>query len=833
MLAPAASPAGPVELIVGSPSLKIEAIAKVAGQLGRLTSLTGTGLYRLTLKDGLTAQNAKLALKKKGLDYVFSTETLRVDPNSLKSVEQHIEMKRASAKILRKTAEEVGVDFYEALEFYLKPRVDENGLLPRDAYERGARQRARMPIARVGKKQNGVGALKVATGANWMFMGPQGLDVPYRQYYGVATISGRKNDVVYAKSAPSTMYAASAGGGVWKSTDGGTNWLPKSDGWKFLHSSTVAVSPTDANLVLAGTGDYVGFFSAQTFGIMRSTDGGATWTNVGVAELSDKIVSKIAFDPDDPNIVLATAGRGVTAGDIYRSIDGGQSWTRTGALDGSWDTVNYSPLEISPGVRRAWACGGGTASGTKIAYSDDRGVTWTMVANPVGFTTVEQNLHVAASANDPDGVYVIGPINQRVYKSMNGGAAWTEITAGLNADWSQSDYDNFVTVGKNGANDVVYIGLISVHASPNGGSTWADIGLTATASAKWHNDQHSMTLHPTNPNEGFVCADGGLAQVVYNPAGNSATFTMKNASFGDEQFYSLALHPTNLGFIMGGTQDNATPASRNNLAAWKNLYAGDGGFAGFNKASPGTHYTTAQGGSVYRYDSDLDTTPVGVTPTGASVFVTPLAMGNSGYTDPFTVTGNKLRRLSANRWTASKTTLSSNAERVVVSSLNGQRIFTCHANGDIYMSTNNGSTLVKIDGNLPAFAIGSVCESRFTNYDMVAVIQTTDASVGRVYRCANVNVASPVWTDISGSGITGLPKVPFNCVTRDPYDANTIYAGSDIGAFMSTDGGATWSNMNGLGLPNVHVNELVVSNDKTWLYAATFGRGIWRIGLSL
>jgi hypothetical protein len=148
------------------------------------------------------------------------------------------------------------------------------------------------------------------------------------------------------------------------------------------------------------------------------------------------------------------------------------------------------------------------------------------------------------------------------------------------------------------------------------------------------------------------------------------------------------------------------------------------------------------------------------------------------------------------------------------------------------MSNNNGSTLLKIDGNLPAFAIGNVAESRFADYDVVAVLQTNDGTAGRVYRCTNVNTASPVWVNISGSGITGLPKVPFNAVARDPYDANILYVGSDIGCFMSIDGGATWSNLNALGLPNVHVNELVVSNDKAWLYAATFGRGIWRIALA-
>lgn len=819
-------------LLIGSPKLSASTLAELKRTLGSITDRDAAGFHRLELKAGVSAQEARELLKRRGVKFVFTTDALNIDPNSLPSVNRHIEYKEASAKLLGLKGEEAGVDFYEALRFYLRPRVDANGNLPHDQYRSAASHRDQMPPAsmRGGIKQFDVN--KVGVGATWQFQGPLNLDIPYQQYYGVPPISGRKNDVAYAASNPSVIYTASAGGGIWKTTNGGTSWVPLSDSWQFLHTSTVAVSPTDSNLVLAGTGDYVGFFSAQTFGIMRSTDGGSTWTNVGAAEMGNKIVSKIVFNPNNPNVVLATCGRGLVAGDIFRSTDGGATWTATTAQDGSWDDIDYAGVDITPGVKRVWACGGGTATGTKVAYSDDDGVTWTAVAKPALFDAVEQTMDVAGSRNDPDGVYIIGPVGQKVYKSANGGGTWTDITTGLGADWSQATYDVHMTCGNNAGTDVIYVGLISLHASDDGGTTWANIGLTAATNSKWHNDQHQMAMHPTNANEGIACGDGGLAKVVYNPSTNAATFTMLGATFGDTQFYAMALHPTNFNLVMGGTQDNSTPASRGNLASWDNLYAGDGGFCGFNRTTPGIHYTTSQQGNVYRYDTELDATPAGISPGGASEFVTPLAMGNTGYTDPFTVTGSKLKRYASNRWTASKTTLSSNATRVVVSQRNGQRMWTVHANGDLYMSTNNGSNLTKKDSTLPNFAIGSIVENPTTDYDVIVVMQTTDLTSGRAYRCTNINATTPVWTNISGSGATGLPSMPANAVAWDPYDTNIIYVGTDIGMFMTTNGGSTWANMNTLGLPNIHVNDLVISQGNAWLYAATFGRGIWRIALT-
>lgn len=825
-----ATPTSSTELFVGKPGLQQASVRRIVRGIGTLVRTESTGFYRVRLNKDISPRKAQMAFLKRGAHWAFDTTVADVDPDSLPSVRRHLSYMKASAKIRNVDEETAGVDFYEALEYYLTPRVDRKGRLDRNAYVNAANHRDAMPAS-------GSGALN-PTGS-WTHVGPFGLDVPYRQYYGVRPLSGRKNDIAYAPSDPTILYAASAGGGVWKSTDSGLNWTPKSDGWKFLHTTTVAVSPADANLVLAGTGDYVGFFTAQTFGIMRSADGGNTWTNIGNSAFGDKIVSEIVFDKVDPNIVLATTGRGGgSAGDIWRSTDAGLTWARTNAADGSWDDLDIAGAPLVSGNYRFWACGGGTG-GTMIAYSDDQGATWIPVAKPTGFSASESIMNIGASATLARAMFVIAPAADKIYKTENEGTTWID-RSNATITWSQDTYNIYISVGRsapiNGSRadgtrprDVVYVGLISVYASRDDGVSWTDIARTATATSIWHNDQHCLTLHPTTPNAGMVGSDGGVASFAYNLATNVATFAPLSQSISDVQLYGIAVHPTNEAFVMGGTQDNATPASRGSSTNWANLYAGDGCFCGFNVTNPAVHYTTSQGGAVYRYDTDMDTSPTTISPGGSAPFVTPLAMGGAGFQNPLTTTSSKLRRHDGTTWIASVTTLSSNASKIIPSSIDGTRIYTVHGNGDIYMSVDSGLNLVKVDGDLPNVAVGAVYENPSVPFDVVAVLQTNSTGVGRAYRCTNVNVASPVWVDISGSGVTALPKIAFNTVAWDPHHANTLYAGSDIGCFMSQDAGATWTNMNTLGLPNTHVNHLVVALGGTYLYAGTFGRGMWRI----
>lgn len=807
-----------------------EKIQKAVSNLGTIKGKDSEGFYRVELKKGMTVANAKSILKKNGIKYAYRSDAGWVDPRNFHSVEEYIHYRRAAAEMNGYDEEAAGVDFYEGLEYYLKPRVDETGQLNHDAYINAVNHRDRMPVAR--PEWITKGEVSAMTPGVFEEIGPVNLDVPYRTYYGVRSLSGRKNAVAYAPSNPNTLYLASAGGGVWKSTNGGLTWTPKGDNWQFLHCSSVAVHPTNPNIVLVGTGDYVGFFTAQTNGIMKSVDGGNTWTRVGFSDFGGAVVSSIVFVPENPNIILASTGRGNgTGADIWRSTDGGNTWARTNATDSSWDELEVAGTAFLGQNRYIWAVGG-----SKIAVSKDQGATWTSVTPPSGWSTSLAN--VGASKNDPDGAIIASSYNGgSVYRTNDGGATWTNITSNLPAGMkAQLTYNMHATVGNNNGSDVYYVGMISVCASKDNGATWVDIARTYESNAKWHNDQHNMTVHPTLSNVGIVCADGGLAKVEYDPVTQTGTFTMLNTTINDTQAYGMSVHPTDHTRIILGTQDNASPASRGNLGAWANLYAGDGGFSGFDGTNPGKHYSTSQGGSVYRYDTDGDTTPTSIGP-GNGPFVTPLAMGGTGRQTVFTSANNKLKRnfQGTSGWTDSTTTLNSNARNISVSKRNTNRIFTVHDNGDVWMSTDGGVTLKKIDGNLPNNTIGDIEENPRTDYEAIVGVMNTSSTTGGVYLCTNVNAANPTWTRISGSGATALPAMPVNAVAWDPMDANTIYAATDVGLFISTNKGTSWNNATALGLPNVHINDLVVSDDGRYLYIGTFGRGAWRaqFGLAL
>src|SRR5262249_52409923 len=153
----------------------------------------------------------------------------------------------------------------------------------------------------------------------WEFIGPQNLPVPNRIYNGDSPIIGRVNAMAFDPVTSGTFYLASATGGVWKTTDSGTTWKPLSDNWPSLQTSSLAIDPQNHNTIYVGTGDFDGS-SGYSFGIMKTTDGGATWTNQGKTKFSYLAVSAIVVDPENSSIVTVTTGRGRNYwGYIWRS----------------------------------------------------------------------------------------------------------------------------------------------------------------------------------------------------------------------------------------------------------------------------------------------------------------------------------------------------------------------------------------------------------------------------------------------------------------------------------------------------------------------------------
>ncbi|HMS55968.1 MAG TPA: hypothetical protein PKA27_11265, partial [Fimbriimonadaceae bacterium] len=485
------------DLLVGSKTVKFEQIQVATQGLATLAPLGPDGFAELTLNDPKNRIPVKQRLAKLGKVSVYNISARRVDQSSLPSVRNHIAYMRDSLNIRGLSDEgESGVDFYEALEFYLQARVGPDGRINRDDYKRAVAQRDALPAAVWGDPRQ-----RIATSA-FSNIGPKNTSTPYPIYMSNGPISGRKNGIAIAPSNPNIIWVASAGGGAYKSIDGGVTWTAMFDKQAMLHTSCVAIDPTNPNIVHVGTGDYRGFFQAQTQGVLKTTDGGINWTAVGDnGDLRYRVVSRIIVDPTTPsNIVITTGKDGSNDSYIYRSTNSGSTFTRMNVPAANWDD-----LEI--GIDGSyWAVATLQNTGGGIYRSTNKGATWTALTNPV--VNVQPALEIGLSKVAAGRAYLLATGDKKIYKTTNFGSTWTDVTGNFpmgtteNAEynWSQKDYDYHIGCSKDGTTDLVFVGLITLAMSRGGTGTWTDIGRAYQESAPnyIHSDQHCMTVSPAN-----------------------------------------------------------------------------------------------------------------------------------------------------------------------------------------------------------------------------------------------------------------------------------------------------------------------------------------------
>lgn len=800
-----------------------------------LRSGLGLGVVATLVVGAVIAQGNKSSLKV--------TQTQKqpwaegYDLRSLSSVRAMVERLKAEAKAKGLSGEESGVDYWESFEYFLEERVNPGAdEIDVDAYNRAVIHRANMPAAQI--RQAGT----LAIGGKWSFVGPKNMDVPYRTYYGVRPIAGRVNAIAYSPSNASIIYAGGGNGGIFKSTDSGATWNSlNSDKWDYLTVSSIAVDPVDPNVIYVGTGDHHGGVP-YSMGIMKSTDGGANWTQTGLADFGGNAVSDILIEPSNTDIVTVSVGRGSWGGgDVYRSVNGGATWTATNVPNG--DCRDLTIATDSGGVRNYYV-----ATSNGLYVSVNMGSSWTQVTGAPFGSIYGVAASKRTTSDGPLTLYVLDTSNRKIWRSKTGAASWEDVSVGFptgtsNYNWSQSTYDFWIgtSTGVVGGitKDVVYVGLITVSASPDGGDNWDDIGLTYTGGALTHNDQHSFANHPTNPNTVLVGSDGGIFRCVYNPTARTATFTGLGAKLGIAMFYAMATHPTDATKLLGGTQDNASPNANGDLENWNCRWAGDGGYCAINPTNGAKQVSTSQSLGVYstsnEWSSFSDITPS--TSGESAAFISPLAMSNDGntiyaLTNRFRIRGASWNTAGSGQLIAS----SGNGRSIGISPSNSSRVYTGASNGDVWMTSNapTATTWSQIDSgtvSLPNKVIKDISVNPTTSTDVLVAVAGT--GTGHLWRCSNTIAGVRTWDDVSGSGATGLPDVPANAIARDPSDPlNTWYVGTDIGVFMTDNGGVTWSNATApLGLPNVRVNDLEVNATTGFLYAATFGRGIWKISI--
>ncbi len=455
-----------------------------------------------------------------------------------------------------------------------------------------------------------------------------------RKFYGPpeANFSGRINGMAVSPTDANTVFAATSTGGVWRTNDAGVTWAPIADAFLARQeTNTIAIDPFNAQNILVGLGDAQGGEGRNTGrGVLRSTDGGVTWTPIPMVAkgIVGDAVSVIVFDKDTAGVVVATtATYSSTTGYRWRSTDGGVTWTRIvdtlgdGADNGGtrWTSLSASPRDEANNRRYYYASGmSDVAAQAGLWRSVDQGATWTQIPLPTnafngGTVDYTDGFRVAASAVDANLVYVLRASDKALLKGVRNPAndtyTWTEISGvgtpgAFNGakNWGQTFYNVYLNCAAQPVNgvlkDALYPSLWGVNCAlgvsdANWTPNWVDFGRSRESDTILHCDNHFSVVAPGDPSRVYIGNDGGFFPVTYTDPMTAAptlatwvTTQDRNANLPTTLFYQADFHPYNENFMLGGLQDNGAVVATGDLNNWRATVAGDGAGAAQDPTNP-------------------------------------------------------------------------------------------------------------------------------------------------------------------------------------------------------------------------------------------------------
>jgi photosystem II stability/assembly factor-like uncharacterized protein len=641
---------------------------------------------------------------------------------------------------------------------------------------------------------------------------------------GPAQASGRVSDVAVYEANPSIMYVGSAHGGVWKTTNNGATFTPQFQNHGLLSVGDLAVSQKDPNLVWLGTGESNNRQSTSWgSGVWKSTDGGATWKNMGLPQ--SEHINRIVIDAaNDNNVLVAATGPLFRSGGdrgIYKTTDGGATWKQvlkidehTGANDLVQSIADPKIMYASSYQRQRSACcmaGGGPGSG--IWKSTDGGDTWTRLtgnglpagtygrigldvfrrsANTVYAEIQTENLNqrgggAGGRAGGEPGA-APAAVGEGIYRTDDGGASWRRV--GNNPD-GRAMYFSQIRVDPNNP-DRVLVASVRLSLSLDGGRTFAAIDQAV------HDDKHAIWWDASNSDHIIIGGDGGVFQTWDM---TKSWIWMPNIPIAT--FYHVAVDNSYPYNVCGGMQDNynwcgpSAVRSRGGISndKWHTVQGGDGFVTIIDPKDPRYVYTESQDGNVTKRNivtgesksirpGAANTTD----PNGGGTYRfhwdTPMqfAADNSG---ALLVGGNKLFRSTdrGDSWTAISPDLTMNGDREETT------IMGMHYT-DVRIAKNDG---VQSWGTLTSV----------TDSAKMPGVYYTGADDGTV---AMSKDGGKTWDRKLADRMPGFVKGGFvSKVVASRFDAATVYISQDAHRsgdlethmWASNDFGATFTSMNG------------------------------------
>ena len=695
---------------------------------------------------------------------------------------------------------------------------------------------------------------------------------------GSATMSGRVAAVAAVKeNGRLTVYIGAASGGVWKSVNGGTTYKPMFDKQPVQSIGAIAIDPQAPKTVWVGTGESWTRNSVSIGdGIYVSRDAGENWTNMGLK--NSERITKIIVDPKDSNTVYACVpGRLWSDSEdrgVYKTTDGGKTWNKI--LKGSNPSTGCSMISMNPqnpkvlfaGMwdfrRKGWTfrSGGDNAtatSGSGFFMSTDGGATWNdldeksatgLPPKPWG------RVAVTIAPSNPDVIYVlIESPHSALYYSKDGGKTWEERDRSNWMVWRPFYFANLIVDPKN--ENKIYKPDLTLIMSEDGGKSFSGVGSGA------HGDFHDVWVDPDNTDHLIAGDDGG---VWYSY--DSANTWWKANNLPISQFYHVSADMADPYQVYGGLQDNSSwvgdsqyPGGITN-GRWENLFGGDGFWAFSDTGDPNYAYAEAQGGEIGRInrhtlekrrikpepgygDPKLRfnwNTPIHMSPNekgtiyiGAQYLFRSRDHGQSWEKISPDLTTNDPEKQKQEE-SGGVTVDNSSAEThttiysVSESPKDGNTIWVGTDDGNVQLTRDGGKTWTNVVRNVPSLPKSSwVSWVEASVHDPATAYATFDRHTfgdmtPYIFKTTDYG---KTWTPIvaSGSGVVGYAHV----VKEDTVVPDLLFAGTELGLWVSPDGGKHWAQYKGHQFPCVAVRDIVVHPRTSDLVVATHGRGIWII----
>ena len=359
---------------------------------------------------------------------------------------------------------------------------------------------------------------------------------------GPAFMSGRIADIAIHPDNESVWYVAVGSGGVWKTENAGNTWKPIFDNESCYSTGCITLDPQNPNVVWLGTGENVGGRHLSFGdGVFKSTDGGASWLNVGLEQ--SEHISKIIVHPENSDIVwLASQGplwsKGGERG-VYKTTDGGRNWKQvlgnnewTGATELVIDPRNPDVLYAATWDRhRTVAAYMGGGPGTGLWKSTDGGDNWTELKQGIPDSNLGK-IGLAISPQNPDVLYAAIELDRRkgaVYRSADQGLSWTKMSDAVSGGTGPHYYQELYACPHNF--DRIYLMDVRIQVSDNGGRNFRRL------SEKYkHSDNHAIAFKKSDPNYLLVGTDGGIYE-SFDLAQNWKYFSNLPLT----QFYKIAV----------------------------------------------------------------------------------------------------------------------------------------------------------------------------------------------------------------------------------------------------------------------------------------------------